>query len=417
MTKKTTRPGLDRTGDNTVKFRRNSFRDHLAHNLIAKSVIGILTIILAVPAIFAAEEPTAKPAEKPDFTLTKLKFENAKGICDNFTYTMRKDMSHSSATHVARFNIVDLEAYTNFTRTDGWKSRYGSTIRSFYFLRELENEILSTPTGKKLSSEQKELISNGRVMAMPQTGSDIANLYVLGVDKEQAKNTAVAFMEYLNGSAEKKYRSAEKSLRHNEKQYQELSNEEQAWKKKLDAAKEKFEAHKRGTHYQNDEAALKAIERMNVIYETKTIELHVLIAKRDAVNISLDNEEAIKAGNPEKYDRQTILLKLEELRVDISIALAEVQATLRAAAGIRENAERFIQYRDEYGVISEEHHDIIDEIEKVNKRLQSFKERMDNPPKSYLPPKVIDNKITLQPLKVSEDTRAKAHDHADQSSH
>ena len=53
-------------------------------------------------------------------------------------------------------------------------------------------------------------------------------------------------------------------------------------------------------------------------------------------------------------------------------------------------------------------------IEKAKKNLQIARRIVADPRTSMLPPKIVYNKITLQPLKVSDDTdtRDDAHDNA-----
>jgi hypothetical protein len=382
-------------------------------------IITLLATILAAPAIFAADQCTAKPVEKPverpDFTMPKLKFENIEEACYDF---INKGTSLvPEAKYIAK---LALEGDSNIRLLSLGQISDNSALANtnhWYSVTRNRELFLKTSTGKKLSSKQKEFILNGHAILLPMTSPrhrNIFNMDCLGVDKEQAKNTAIAFLEYLNGSAEKKYRHQEEYLQKYEKEYQELSKETESSKKKLEAAKEKFEKQKRRTHYQNDDAALKAIERMNVICETKNIEHQVLQAKRQAVRDSLNTEGNIKTGTtPDEYNRQPIVLKLEELRVDISIALAETQATHQAAGRVRSDAELFIKYQDELSNIATADDRLGSKVRKIKNNLEDAKHKIADPDKRMLPPKIIDNKIILQPLQIPDN----AGEHKDHENH
>ena len=230
------------------------------------------------------------------------------------------------------------------------------------------------------------------------------------MDKEQAQKTAIAFLECLAQSAEKNYYAAEQELSRLEKECQKREKNINSYSDKTKAAKENFERIKQKTHYQMQTDALKAIERMNIIIETKTIELQVLAAKAEAIHMALINEENKRnaylkgwadrgMSPPAEYNRQPIILKLEELRTDISIDLAEVRATVQATSKIRTDAELFIKYQDEHSDLLSTYNHLRDSKSRLHSALQSVKKMVANPPKSHLPPKVIDNKIILQPVK------------------
>ena len=384
------------------------------------TIIALLAIILAAPTIFAADKPAPKPAEKPDFTIPELKFEEIEELYEGFLHENTQRVSgkiiHSStsavpeAKYIAKLFLDDRlkNRPISFSRTRGPSAL--ARANRWQFANSNREMILKTPTGEKLSSKQKVFISSGHAILLPVKNQTPMSLYVLGVDKEQAKNTTIAFLEYLTESAEKNYRSAEKRVQEAEKQYQEQGKAAESYKEKIKAAEENFENQKRRTHYQNNEAASKAITRMNVIYEAKNIENRVLHAKRDAVEDGLKREENIKAGSsPDNYNRQPIVLKLEELRVDISIALAEIRATLEATSDIREKAERFIKYQNELITLNTAYNIAGDRLQKINMLLEHRKNIIAIPEKSLLPPNVIDNKITLQPIKAPDvDQPAKA---------
>ena len=99
-------------------------------------IISLLTIVLAAPAIFAADPIAAKPPEKSDYTLTKLKFESVEEVCIDFIDPKGKYRSPHSATDVARFNLVNLKAYTNLSFTGGWTHNHDGSFKNFYFQME-----------------------------------------------------------------------------------------------------------------------------------------------------------------------------------------------------------------------------------------------------------------------------------------
>lgn len=358
-------------------------------------LIALLALVFAAPVI-AAKKP-APASKKPDFSMPKLKFESVEEPSSDFVRWLI--YSNPSAKYIARFA---LDPSGPFRDTHTSYPVHGGTRRArIGLIHNIREMILSTPTGKKLSLKQKELLSQRFAIIETQPNQKPRPIYVLGVDKEQAQNTAIAFLEYLTESAEEGYRAQEKRMRDREKQHQELSKESEAYPEKIKATEEKFDKIKRQTHYQNVEAASKAIERMNIIVESESIKETVLHAKEKALVQALDTEEAIKAENPvEGILRQPIFLRLEELRLDLRINRAEVEATLMAASAIRHEAELFNKYQRELIVIAGVYDDIRKKTDKAHRSLLSQKERMANPPKDMLPPKVIDNTVELVPVEL-----------------
>lgn len=359
-------------------------------------LIALLALIFATPTIFAAEEAAPPTPKKPDFTLPKLKFETSDEVCMDIINTGNSKIP--GARYIARYNI---DTWGGFRTGDGWAKKDGLKSKSWSFLYNYEKRILRTPIGMKLSSKQKELISKGYNIVILKGDSGISTFYALGVDKEQAQNTAIAFVQYLTEEAEKNYRALEKQILTLENKYHEILKQGEPYPEKIKAATKKFEQIKRDTHYQQHEDAFRAIERMNVIFETKMIDLAVLVTKRKTIEKELTREKALKAerdAKQQKYDRQPLILKLEELRIDISIALSEVEATLEAAGRIRNDAEKYIKYQNEFNDINGKHKSLRNIIDNAHNELLSAKREIEHPHKKLIPPKVIDNKVFLQPI-------------------
>jgi hypothetical protein len=347
-----------------------------------------LTVMFAAPFILAADQP----AKKPNFSTSELKFETNSVLFSEFSASKVPGMQY-----VARFG---LDTDIKFRVRQNWGISNGRKHKSWGFIDGYERKILKTPTGKKLSQAQKVFILKGYALINFNDGSEFRNIIVNGVDKEQAQKTAIAFLEYLSQDAEKKYRFYQEDVLRRETEYQKLVKEFEPHEKKLKISEGNYEKQKSSTHYLTQEAALKAIERMNVIFEENVIKLCVLKAKHKVVAESLAKENAIKSkSSSEKYARQSIIVKLEELLIDISIALAEVEATVKSVEKIRSEAERFIRYQDEYSLVYTNYADLKDKVDKAKKELIRAGNRFASPSKEMLPPKVIDNKITLQPVK------------------
>ena len=391
-------------------------------------IVSILAIVFAVPAIYAAGEIKApvpgsrvprasRPATRssspvlrssrpktPDFTVPKLNVETSEELCVDFVE--KGTVRVPGITYIARLNI---DAGVRLNSSNGWTTQDGRIRKTWLFLSGYGNKILSTPTGMKLSSPQKELIAKGYDIVLLRSNSGISPIYALGVDKEQAKNTAIAFLEYLTDTAEKNYRSTEQYLPKLQENFDKASKEGEPYPDKIKVAQENFEQKQRETHYQHQTAALSAIDRMNQIVETQIIELCVLQARVKVIEKELAKEYAIKhAADPTKYERQSIIISLEKNRISVSIDLAEVDAKLQAADKIRTDADLYIQYQNKLSSINRSYSSANKRINNAHHELTQLENRIANPPKNYLPPKVIDNKITLEPVTIKAEPKCRA---------
>ncbi|MBE0536514.1 MAG: hypothetical protein IH624_12685, partial [Phycisphaerae bacterium] len=263
-----------------------------------------------------------------------------------------------------------------------------------YGFVKLGMPIVQTATGKALSAKQKGLITDYETIIKGET-SEKAHFFFLGTDGQQAAKTAMAFVEYLAASAEKRRVEAEAAVK---KWEEELEKSRKAYAEKSEASKaaqKAFEAKEKQTHYLSEESAKEAIERMNMVIETQVIEHAVLKAKLEAVQEALAREEAVrKSTAPEAYNRQAIVLKLEEMRTEFDIERRALSARLEAAGKIRSDAEEYVRLAGETESLVSETRAWQKAIETANSQLEAAKTMQD----SAKPPKIVDNRITVQPL-------------------
>ncbi|HPD48344.1 MAG TPA: hypothetical protein P5279_12350 [Anaerohalosphaeraceae bacterium] len=278
--------------------------------------------------------------------------------------------------------------------TSGGVWRDSRNSKFSYGWVKLTVPLLQTATGKTLSAKQKELITNYETIVKGET-SQKAIFFFLGTDGQQAGKTAAAFVECLAAVAEKKRVEAEAEVK---KWEEELEKSRTAYAEKSEqskAAQEAFEAKRKQTHYLSEESAKEAIERMNTVIETQAIEHAVLKAKLEAVQEALAREEGIrKSTAAEAYNRQAIVLKLEEMRTEFGIEASALKARLEAAGKIRGDAEEYVRLENQRESLASETLGLAGQVGNANSELEKARTKRE----SVKAPKIVDNRIVVQPL-------------------
>lgn len=345
--------------------------------LIKKVLIGLLVVLAAAQRAMA---------EDLDYSVPEVSFEV---IDEPLTDLRIPGPVLQRARHVAS---TQIQTGQGFSLARAWST--GPMGKQYAFVGGVA-EVLQTATAKSFLPEQKDLIADGSVIIQLKSGGDTARYFFLGVDKEQAQKTAVAFLEYLATSAEKRRTEAEAEVK---KWEVELEKSRKAYTQKTEeskAAREAFEAKQKQTHYLSGESAKAAIERMNTVIETQVIEHAVLKAKLEAVAEALAREERIRKEQPAGgVNRGAIVLKLEEMRTEFVVEEKALGARLEAAGKIREDAEEYIRLAGQEESLANETLGLARQVGNANSELEKAKMARE----SAQPPKIVENRITVQPL-------------------
>ncbi len=346
--------------------------------MVAKYVfVGMLTLLAAVQV---------KAGEDEDYSVPEASFEV---IDEPLTELRIPGPDIQRAKHVAS---AQIETEQGFSFVRAWST---GRLGKEYALVGVVAEVLQTGTAKSFLREQKDLIADGNAIIQLKAGGDTKRYFFLGVDKEQAQKTAVAFLEYLAASAEKKRVEAAEEMKKWEGELEEGRKAYTQKNEESNAAQRAFEAKQTQTHYLSEESAKAAIERMNTIIETQVIEHAVLKAKLEAVTEGLAREERIRKEQPSSgINRQVIVLRLEEKRTEFTIEERALGARLEAAGKIRGDAEEYMRLSGQMKSLGGAAARLARLVENAYNALEKAKMARE----SAKPPKIIDNRITVQPL-------------------
>ena len=351
-------------------------------------LIALLALAIAAPVI-AAETPAPAP-KKPDFSVPKLKFETVdKFIPWEFSGSTGGMMGGMGGGMMGGMNtkvqgkgpirpafVVRIHKPTSRVRHFPWERTMYNPGWGKYVAPHPSEGILQTPTGKTLSTQQQQLIKSQQAFVLRQGGT----IHLYGVDRDQTEKTAIAFAEYLADSSEKQYQIIKDFVPETEQKLKGLEKELSGMIDKVKSVAAKRDQIKRETHYLNMADFEDSMRRMTVLMETEAIKHDVLRARENALMQAIENEEGIETMTPpEKYNRQHIFLKLEELRIDLNIDLAESMATLQAANKIRSKARQYIDCVKERDKLEGEIRKAREQITLANRTINRAQSILTNP--------------------------------------
>jgi hypothetical protein len=278
--------------------------------------------------------------------------------------------------------------------------------------------MLSTSGGQSMSEMQKELLKAGKVFSffsvtawkkkfgmVSRTVREIEiGLYAFNVD--DAKLITEAFIETMNKKAREKLPPLlDKFINERKQKLQEYRERIADIKKKLaekepelKSAESKYKTLKNTDRYEflsdtdADEKTKKAIAQMNEMLSIIDIELAGI---REKLNVI---EQYRKSAN---FSKAT-LDKLEQMFVEQMVELRGTEGRKEAAIKLREKDKQFCDLFDAWTHLDAEVQNLRIRINDDEKKVLYCEEEMANPPDELLPPKVLNNKVTIYPVLAEE---------------
>jgi hypothetical protein len=349
-------------------------------------------LILAVICVSAL-------AAEPNEPETELKFEiSAKERQWEFSGPIKPK-------YVAIFSMSDLsKLYTqpNFSGTES----------------KMINMILATSSGQSMSEIQKELLKAGTAISTSETtfkkekyGSvsyrvdeEKIGLYAFTVD--DAKLITEAFIETVNKKAREKLpplleefmAERKQRLQEEREKIADINNKLAEKEPQLNSADSAYKTFKNTDRYKilaDSEACEKAkaaIVKMNEMLSILDIELAGIHEKLNVI------EQYRKSAN---FSKAT-LDKLEQMFVEQMIELRGTEARKEAAVKLRDQDKQFCVLYDIWTGLENVVGLLRSELEDREKMVRFCEEGMANPHPELLPPKVLQNKVTIYPVLAEE---------------
>jgi chromosome segregation ATPase len=330
---------------------------------------------------------------EPNESKTELKFEistrlGSKGLM-KFTGPVKPK-------YVAKFSMSDL-------------SQIGQEFDVHRDYPALTKMILATSVGQSMSEIQKELLKADRVIS---TSISIVEEQMYNVEKtefglyaftiDDAKNMSRALIEILSKIAcEKQPPMLEKFINERKLKLQEHQERIADTKKKLSEkepelkpAESAYKKLKNTDQYKTladteaYEKAKETITQMNKMLSILEIELSGIQEKLVIIE---------KYRESDKFSKAT-LEKLEQMFVEQMVELRGVIGRKEAALKLRNQDKQFCDFFDAWTSLESEVKHLRNRLRNDEKRVRFYEEEIANPHPELLPPKVLENKVTIYPL-------------------
>jgi hypothetical protein len=375
------------------------------------SVLILVVICVSAPAAEPNEPGAASKfmaGEEPNQLKTELTFEISKkerqlGIIDELSKVKFKN--YVKPKYVAMFSMSDLTRFYNGP----------DPITRDMVMTKM---ILSTSAGRSMSEMQKELLKAGKVFSFfsvkagskkfgrfLRTVREIEiGLYAFNVD--DAKLITRAFIETMNKKAREKLpplldkfmNERRQRLQESRERIADIKNKLAEKEPELNSADSAYKTLKNTDRYkiladtEAYEKAKAAIVQMNEMLSILDIELAGI---REKLNVI---EQYRKLAN---FSKAT-LDKLEQMFVEQMIELRGAEARKEAAVKLRDQDKQFCDLYDAWTGLGSGVGILRSNLEDNERRARFCEEEIANPPSELLPPKVLQNKVTIYPVLAEE---------------
>ncbi len=266
--------------------------------------------------------------------------------------------------------------------------------------------MLKSSLGRSMSSEQRVFLSTSTArdaISIIDRGDTVRRHYhirLYAMSELVARKTAEAFIEAMTDKAEKigSYKEHIRSLQREIFQTKEwIFNKEAEAEVALANLRESI----KNVHYLSTDEAKQAISELNTMLNNLDIELAGMKAKLKAIQEHQERQKVIKDKKLEEgINSEGILLKLEDMWIDLLIELKVAEARKETATQLRSEAEDFCKQMDakkaefQKDVNKYKMHATMYEQE-----IHQFKEKLADPDMESLPSKVFQNKVTIYPVR------------------
>ena len=289
-------------------------------------------------------------------------------------------------THVA-------ELFLSYPRSDEYNPRTNPQRIS---------RMLKTTPGQSMSSEQHSFLSASTLtdtITVIDRGNIVRRhfqIHLYAMSELDAQKMAEAFNEAMADKAEKIISYKEHINGLQESIFRRKKN---ILDKEVEA--EKFLAERResieNVYYLSTDEAKQAISELNTMLNNLDIELAGMKAKLMAIQ---EHKERQKAKGEIVVNREGIVLKLENMWIDLLIELKVAEAKKETATQLRSQAEDFCKQMNAAKVdFQNDMNRLKMDITFCEKEIRKFEEKLADPDMEMLPPKIFQNKVTIYPVK------------------
>ena len=269
--------------------------------------------------------------------------------------------------------------------------------------------MLKTFPGQSISSEQRVFLSASKIqdaISIIDRGDTVRRHYhirLYAMSELDARKIAEAFIEAMADKAEK-IGSYKEHIRMMQEEIfrtkRKILDKEAETEVELANLRESI----KNVHYLSTDEAKQAILELNTMLNNLDIELAGMKAKLQAIREHRERQKAIKDKKLEEgINRDGILLKLEDMWIDLLIELKVAEARKESATEIRMRAEVFCkQMNAKKAEFQKDVNEYKTRVAMYEQEIHQFKDKLADPDMETLPPKVYQNKVTIYPVRAED---------------
>ena len=361
-----------------------------------RQVLSVLILVVICVSALAAEPNEAK---------TELKFEISKKERQLGIEEHSKFRNSVKPKYVAIFTMSDLSRFYD---------------EPFIGIRDPETAkmMLATSAGQSMSGIQKELLKAHKVISTIGSTEKRNKLNLIShtvresefglyaFTAEDAKLATKAFVETMNKKAREKLPPLlEKFMNERKQRLQEYQERLTDTKKKLTEKEPELKS------AESAYKTLKNTDRYKILADTEAYEKSkATIAQMNEMLSILDIELAgirekltviEKYRESDKFSKAT-LEKLEQMFVEQVVELRGAEARKEAAIDLRDRGKQFCDFFNDWTGLEGEVQNLRSSLRSIEKRVRFYEEEIANPHPRLLPPKVLQNKVTIYPVLTEE---------------
>jgi len=376
-----------------------------------RRLVSVLILVVICVSALAAEpnEPGVvskfMAGEEPNQSKTELTFEISKKERQFGMEEPSKFRNSVKPKYVAIFSMSDLSLFYHVPGT--WTD-----------YTEMAKMILATSAGQSMSEIQKELLKAEKVIFTISTKRKEKKLSMIShrvkesefglyaFTAEDAKLVTEAFVETMTIKAREKLPPLlEKFMNERKPRLQDYRERTADIKKKL--TEKEPEVKSAESAYKT----LKNTDRYRILADTEAYEkAKETIAQMNKMLSILDIEIA---GTSEKLEviekfresdnfSNATLEKLEQMFVEQMVELRGAMGRKEAALRLRDRGKQFYDFFDAWTGLDRDVNSLKNNLKDYEKRVLYYEEQIANPHPELLPPKVLQNKVTIYPVLVKE---------------
>jgi hypothetical protein len=360
-----------------------------------RQLLSVLILVVICVSALATEPNEAK---------TELKFEISKKERQLGIDERKQFRNYVKPKYVAIFSMIDLSRFYPGV----WTNNYTETAKM----------MLSTPAGRSMSEMQKELLKADKVIFTISVKKGVKKFNVVSnkfkvsefglfaFNVEDAKLVTEAFVETMTNKAREKLPPLLKEFMNERKQDLKINRERIADLKKKLSEKEP-ELKLAESAYRK----LKNTDRYKILADTEAHKkARETIAQMNKMLSILDIELAgirEKLAIIEKYRKSdefsdATLEKLEQMFVEQMVELRGAMGRKDATIDLRNRDKQFCDFFDAWTGLESEVKSLRNNLSSQERKVRFCEEEIANPPEELLPPKVLQNKVTIYPVLVEE---------------